>query len=122
VKIKKRVAIGRTQAKTKKPALFGKDTKKQNPKKPKGENAYEIDIAALNERTKEILFCECKWKNKINAEKVLAELKEKSQHVQWHNGKRKEHYAIFAKSFKKKFKEKNIHLFDLRDLEKVFKK
>jgi len=82
----------------------------------------EIDIAALNEHTKEILFCECKWKNKVNAEKVLVELKEKSQHVQWNNQKRKEHYAVFAKSFKKKFKQKGIHLYDLKDLEKAFKK
>ncbi|TFH05665.1 MAG: ATP-binding protein, partial [Methanosarcina sp.] len=26
-----------------------------------GKNTYEIDLAALNESTKEILFCECKW-------------------------------------------------------------
>jgi len=58
----------------------------------------------------------------VNAEKVLAELKEKAQHVQWNNQKRKEHYAIFAKSFKKKFKQKGIHLYDLEDLEKAFKK
>ena len=90
--------------------------------KPKGENAYEIDIVALNEHTKEILFCECKWKRGVNAEKVLAELKEKAQHVQWNNQKRKEHYAIFAKSFKKKFKQKGIRLYDLKDLEKAFKK
>ncbi len=90
--------------------------------KPKGQNAYEIDIVALNEKTKEILFCECKWKNKVNAEKVLAELKEKAQHVQWNNQKRKEHYAVFAKSFSKKVKEENVHCFDLKDLEKAFKK
>jgi len=84
----------------------------------------EIDIVALNDNTKEILFCECKWKNKVNAEKVLAELKEKAQHVQWNNQKRKEHYAIFAKSFKKKIgpKEKNVHLYNLKGLEKAFKK
>jgi len=61
--------------------------------KPKGENAYEIDIVALNEKNKEILFCECKWKRGVNAEKVLAELKEKAQHVQWNNQKRKEKLA-----------------------------
>ena len=82
----------------------------------------EIDIVALNEKNKEILFCECEWKRGVNAEKVLAELKEKSQHVQWHNEKRKEHYAVFAKSFSKKVKEENVHCFDLKDLEKAFKK
>ena len=82
----------------------------------------EIDIVALNEKTKGILFAECKWQNKVNAEKILAELNEKSQYVQWNNQKRKEYYAIFAKSFKKKFKQKGIHLYDLKDLEKAFKK
>ncbi len=82
----------------------------------------EIDILALNEHTKEILFCECKWKNKVNAERALKELKEKAAFVQWHNEKRKEHYAVFAKNFKKKIKEKNTHCFDLKDLEKAFKK
>lgn len=91
--------------------------------RPKGENAYEIDIIALNEKNKEILFCECKWKKNVNGEKVLKELREKAQYVQWHNGKRKEHYAVFAKSFKRrKFKQKGIHLYDLKELEKTFKK
>ena len=90
--------------------------------KPKGQNTYEIDIVTLNEHTKEILFAECKWKKGVNAEKALAELKEKAAFVQWNNQKRKEHYAIFAKSFKKRAKEKNTHCFDLKDLEKAFKK
>jgi hypothetical protein len=42
--------------------------------------------------------------------------------VQWHTTTRKEHYAIFAKSFKKKTKEKNVYCFDLKDLKKAFKK
>lgn len=90
------------------------------PGKPKGENTYEIDIVALNEFKKEALFCECKWKEKVNAEKVLKELKEKSQYVQWHNQKRKERFAVFAKSFSKK--TQGAHCFDLKDLEKAFRK
>lgn len=81
----------------------------------------EIDLVALNEKTKEILFAECKWQNKVNAKKILAELKEKAKFVQWDNEKRKEHYAIFAKSFREKIKEPNLMLFDLKDFEKVFK-
>lgn len=81
---------------------------------------FDIDLMALNEKTKEILFCECKWKEKVNAEKVLAQLKEKAQFVEWHNGKRKESYAIFAKSFSKK--AQGAHCFELKDLEKAFKK
>ena len=49
----------------------------------------EIDIVAFNEQTSEILFAECKWQDKANAKKILEELKEKAQHVQWNNGKRK---------------------------------
>jgi len=87
----------------------------------KGKNTYEIDICAINEKTKEILFGECKWKNKINPKKVIEELKEKSKHVNWYNDKRKEYYAIFAKSFKQKIKEENVFLFDLKDLNKALK-
>lgn len=79
----------------------------------------EIDLVALNEQTKQILFCECKWQSKVNAKKVLSELKEKSQHVQWNNEKRKEYYAIFAKSFKEKIKEPGLLLFDLKDIKKA---
>lgn len=80
----------------------------------------EIDIVALNEETKQILFAECKWKEGVNAEGVLKELKEKAGHVDWHKEKRKEYYAIFAKSFGKKVKVNNLTLFDMKDLKKVF--
>jgi hypothetical protein len=52
---------------------------------------------------------------------VLDELKEKAEHAQWHNDERKEHYAIFAKSFKKRVKEPRLHLFDLKDLARALK-
>ncbi len=76
----------------------------------------EIDLVALNEKTKEILFCECKWKDKVNAEKVLEELKEKAKYVNWKS--KKQYYAIFAKSFSKRA---DCYCFDLKDLEKEFK-
>lgn len=81
----------------------------------------EIDIVALNEKTKEILFVECKWKDKVNANKIMSNLKEKAKHVKWNNKKRKEIYCIIAKSFKEKIKESDLILFDLEDLGKVFK-
>ena len=76
----------------------------------------EIDIVGINERTKEIIFGEFKWKDNIDAEKVLQELKEKSGFVDWNKDKRKEHYAIFAKSFKKRVKD--CYCFDLKDISK----
>ncbi len=94
------------------------------PNKPKGENIYEIDLVALNERTKEILFGECKWKERANPKKILEDLVEKAKYVQWHNKERKEIFAIFAKSFSKKIEEfegKMVYCFDLKDLEKVLK-
>ncbi len=87
------------------------------PLKKKGENTYEIDIVALNEQTKEILFCECKWQDKIDAGKILEELKEKAKFVQWNMETRKEYYAIFSKSFKEKIKS-DAMLFDLKDLDR----
>jgi hypothetical protein len=91
------------------------------PAAEEGKNQYEIDIVALNEKTKDILFAECKWQDMTDAKKILAELKDKAKFVQWNNENRKEHYAIFAKSFKKKIKEPNVRLFDLKDMEKIFR-
>lgn len=79
----------------------------------------EIDIVVLNEKNREILFAECKWQGNVSAYEVLAQLKEKARHVQWYNEKRKEYYAIFAKSFKKKIKEENVLLYELKNLEKL---
>ncbi|MBO3755183.1 MAG: DUF234 domain-containing protein, partial [Candidatus Brockarchaeota archaeon] len=81
----------------------------------------EIDIIALNSETKNILFSECKWQEHVNAKEAVNDLKEKSKFVRWYNDERIEHYAIFAKSFKEKFKEPNVLLFDLKDLEKTLK-
>jgi hypothetical protein len=81
----------------------------------------EIDVVALNEQKKEILFAECKWQEKIDARKVLHELKEKAKHVDWNSKKRKEHYAIFAKGFRERIEEENVSLFNLEDLEKIWR-
>jgi len=94
------------------------------PNKSRGENQYEIDIVALNEHAKEILFCECKWQSKVNAKKIAEELVEKSRYVQWHNDKRRESFAIFARSFSKEIEEfegKRVYCFDLKDIERVIK-
>jgi len=85
----------------------------------------EIDILVINEKTKEILFCECKWRDRIDVEKIVEELNEKSPLIKWNKGRRKESFAIFAKSFSKRIKEfkgKKVYCFDLKDLEKILKK
>jgi hypothetical protein len=84
-----------------------------------GRNEYEIDIAAFNEKTSQILFAECKWKDNVDAAEVLRLLKEKAAHVNWKAGKRKEYFAVFAKSFKKTAAEKDVLCIDLKDIEKA---
>ncbi len=81
----------------------------------------EIDVVALNERTKEILFAECKWQDSVNAERVLHELTEKAGFVDWKKRGRKEHYAIFAKSFRERIEEEDVLLFDLENLEEIWR-
>ncbi|MDD9953484.1 MAG: ATP-binding protein [Candidatus Woesearchaeota archaeon] len=80
-----------------------------------GRNTYQIDICAVNE--KNILFAECKWKENVDAEHVLQQLRRKSKHVDC--GERDEHYMIFAKSFTKKKKGITI---DLHDIEQMLRR
>ena len=78
----------------------------------------EIDIVALNEKTEEVLFAECKYEKSVNASDVLDSLKKKAGLVEW---KRKsERFVIFAKSFSKRSEEKGVKLIDLKELEKIF--
>ena len=95
---------------------------KQWGKIPGKKETYEIDIVALNEKTKEILFAECKWQPRVNAEKVCRELAGKTEYVDWHKNERKESFAVFARSFSKRISEfegRPVHCFDLKDLKRV---
>lgn len=78
----------------------------------------EIDILCLNEKTKEIMFVECKWSKlkESETEAILENLKEKAKHVDWNKQKRKEYYCIIAKSFDKKPETDCIFL-DLNNIE-----
>lgn len=82
--------------------------------------SIEIDIVALNDDTKEILFGECKWKSNVDGKKILQILKEKASHVFWPNKQknRKEYFVLFAKSFKNEPEEKNTICIDLSN--KIF--
>ncbi|NOQ55905.1 MAG: AAA family ATPase [Nanohaloarchaea archaeon] len=85
----------------------------------KGKNTYEIDIVALNEDTKDILFVECKWKDLSlrQAEDILRKLKEKSEFVDWNLKKRTEYFGIVAKKIegKDELRTKGFVVFDLDD-------
>ncbi len=90
-------------------------------------------MVALNEQTKEILFCECKWQNKKTDVSVLANLKEKAKYVDWKAGeplgaeppaRRKEYFAVvsksgFTKGAEEFAKENGFLLFDLKEIEKT---
>ncbi len=90
----------------------------------KGKDSYEIDIVALNETQKEALFGECKWQEGVNALEVVKKCFAKSKFVEWNNEKRKEYFAVFARSFKNKINEfegKKVYCFDLKDIEKILR-
>jgi len=72
---------------------------------------------AYNKTSKQAVFCECKWSDKVNAREVLERLKEKAGLVPLE--REGEYYIIFAKGFKKKITEDNVILYDLKDLEQL---
>jgi len=85
----------------------------------------EIDIIALNEKEKSVLFAECKWQDSVNSAKVLNEMVKKIKYFDWQNGKRKERFAVFAKSFSRrlsKFEGRKVYSFDITDLENHLRK
>jgi AAA+ ATPase superfamily predicted ATPase len=76
----------------------------------------EIDIIALNEEERKIIFGEVKWSNKPIGTNIYEELKRKSQQVDWNKNKRNEFFALFSKSgftfdMKKLAKQEKVALF-----------
>ena len=86
----------------------------------KGKNTYEIDIIGTNETTKEVLFGECKWQDKVNPAEIAESLIGKAGNVKFQKKYQKEIFIIFAKSFAKKvdnYNNKKVVCFDLKDIE-----
>ncbi len=90
-------------------------------RKEKRRQEIEIDLVAIDDDKKRILFGECKWQENVDPEKVLAELKEKASYVEWNKIDRTEQYVLFAKSFKdkRKINQNNVHLYDLQDIQRI---
>jgi hypothetical protein len=89
------------------------------PNIPKGKNDYEIDIVALDQDSKSILFCECKWQKQKTDADVYFSLKEKAAHVKWFL-ERNKHFALISRSgFTKRMqeiaREENVLLLTLDD-------
>jgi len=87
--------------------------------------SVEIDIVALNNTTKEILFGECKWQNKKMDKDVYEQLLGKKENVQWNNKKRKEYIVLFSKNgfttgLKKIAESECVLLYDLNDVKNIF--
>lgn len=82
----------------------------------------EIDLVALNEKTHQILFCECKWKNNVDAKKILRQLREKSLDVEWMNKSRDEYYVVFGKSFREKVYDEKTRCYDMNDIAQICKR
>ncbi len=78
----------------------------------------EIDLIGLHQKQQKVLFTECKWKENVNPSEIFQELKEKSKYVQWRQKGREDYFCLIAKSFTKSIEEKNVLLFDLKDLQK----
>lgn len=94
--------------------------------KKSSENQEEIDAVALNASTSDILFAECKWSEKPVGADVYIDLKRKAKLVNWHNGNRKEHFALFSKSgfdyeTKALSKKEGVLLFDPEAIEQALK-
>lgn len=66
----------------------------------------EIDIVALNEEERTILFGECKYLSEAVDVDVLYQLQEKAKRVAWHRDDRREVYCLFSISgFDKRLRE-----------------
>jgi len=80
----------------------------------------EIDLLAVNDESREIMFIECKWKTLSlkDAFRILGKLKEKSAFVKWNPGNRMEYFGLIAKKVEGKdtLRKKGFVVFDLDDL------
>ncbi len=88
----------------------------------------EIDLIVLNETKKESVFFEFKWSElkRMDCERIIAELKEKSTYVEWHRKERTERYGIIARRIgiddKKDLQSKGYLVYDLDDFEALMRR
>ena len=79
----------------------------------------EIDIVGLDATNNRILFGECKWSEDVDAKKIYYQLKERKENLNWNKADRNEEYIIFARSFKKEFKKRNLKCIDLKKIKEM---
>jgi hypothetical protein len=78
---------------------------------------YEIDILGIARREKIIAVVECKWKENVNPNKILKNLREKAEALSGFE-KWEKYYLIFAKSFSSR--TKLAHCISLNDIFKFY--
>jgi hypothetical protein len=81
----------------------------------------EIDIVAINEEERKVLFGECKLKGSKFTRSDVERLKEKAVHVKWKMGKRKEYFALFSmdaisETQKKSLEKDGVLSFEIKGL------
>lgn len=82
----------------------------------------EIDVIAINEHEKKVLFTEVKWRNKTIGLSVYNNLVRKCSYVVWNTGEREEYFCLFSKSgftnelIQLSRKEGNLYLFEIDKL------
>ena len=78
----------------------------------------EIDVVALNGAIKSTIFCECEWRDNVDAAEIIKDLRGKAGFVPVES--EKEYYMVFAKSFRRRVGEEDVILYDLEDMERLF--
>ncbi len=83
----------------------------------------EIDLIAYDPISDTILFCECKWQDRVSVSRIMNGLQKKTSSVKWGSSARKEIFCIVARSVQKNLshKEEDCMVFDLADLERILK-
>jgi len=89
------------------PALKGEAFKRKCKTK---EGGYEIDLVGI--KGNKALFVEVKWRDNVNGDAILNDLKKKADLTGW---KGEKEFLIIAKSFKKRAADATC--WDLNDLE-----
>lgn len=85
----------------------------------------EIDIIAISESEKKILYCECKWQDRVPGSKIIRELKEKAKKVPTAKKNYKEYYYVIARSFStgtSQIRDPDVLLIDSEALDVMCKK
>jgi len=78
----------------------------------------EIDVVSIERGKREAIFAECKWRDNVNAHKIVEELKNKSEKFPYEAERRK--YAVFARSFQSR--PDDCICIDMKDIERAYER